>query len=363
MELPAKLAILADAAKYDASCASSGAPKRQPRRQGHRVDRGGMGICHSYTPDGRCVSLLKILLTNYCIYDCQYCVNRVSSDVPRARFSVAEVVRADARLLPAQLHRGAVPQLGHHPQRRLHDGAAGAASRADAARGPRLPRLHPPEDDPGGGAGADRRGRALRRPAERSTSSCRRRRSPRARWRRRRRARRSSGRWAAFARASTIARRKAGAQERRRAALRPGRPEHADDRRRGRGAATRDDPGSAATRCTAPMACGASTTRPSARSRTRRRALPLARAAAGARASALPGRLADAFLRLRAPTRCHGADAEPRSGDRSEAGVGADASRRLSRRRQPRRARAAAAGAGLGVRTVDRCCDAAGTGA
>jgi putative DNA modification/repair radical SAM protein len=86
-----KLAILADAAKYDASCASSGSKTTRP---GSRLgSTEGMGICHSFTPDGRCVSLLKILLTNYCIYDCQYCVNRITSDVPRARFTVEEVVR------------------------------------------------------------------------------------------------------------------------------------------------------------------------------------------------------------------------------------------------------------------------------
>ncbi|MCM2374815.1 putative DNA modification/repair radical SAM protein [Aporhodopirellula aestuarii] len=90
MEVREKLAILADAAKYDASCASSGSKKT--RADSLIGSTEGMGICHSYTPDGRCVSLLKILLTNYCIYDCQYCVNRVSSDTPRARFTVDEVV-------------------------------------------------------------------------------------------------------------------------------------------------------------------------------------------------------------------------------------------------------------------------------
>ncbi|EMI52253.1 radical SAM protein [Rhodopirellula sallentina] len=90
MNVQEKLAVLADAAKYDASCASSGSKKT---REGSQIgSTEGMGICHSYTPDGRCVSLLKILLTNYCIYDCQYCVNRVSSDTPRARFTVDEVV-------------------------------------------------------------------------------------------------------------------------------------------------------------------------------------------------------------------------------------------------------------------------------
>jgi putative DNA modification/repair radical SAM protein len=91
MLIAEKLSILADAAKYDASCASSGSKQqRWPKGLGSTE---GMGICHSYTPDGRCVSLLKILFTNYCVYDCQYCINRISSDVPRARFAVAEVVK------------------------------------------------------------------------------------------------------------------------------------------------------------------------------------------------------------------------------------------------------------------------------
>ncbi len=85
-----KLSILADAAKYDASCASSGS--KSTRKDSSIGSTEGTGICHSYTPDGRCISLLKILLTNYCIYDCQYCVNRVTSDTPRARFSADEVV-------------------------------------------------------------------------------------------------------------------------------------------------------------------------------------------------------------------------------------------------------------------------------
>lgn len=92
MQLIDKLSILADAAKYDASCASSAAPKRSSEGKSGLGSSTGMGICHSYTPDGRCVSLLKILLTNFCLYDCQYCVNRRSSDVPRARFSPEEVV-------------------------------------------------------------------------------------------------------------------------------------------------------------------------------------------------------------------------------------------------------------------------------
>ena len=92
MELTDKLEILADAAKYDASCASSGAATRSSKGRDGLGATNGVGICHSYTPDGRCVSLLKILLTNFCLYDCQYCVNRRSSNVPRARFSPAEVI-------------------------------------------------------------------------------------------------------------------------------------------------------------------------------------------------------------------------------------------------------------------------------
>ncbi|GJE58910.1 putative DNA modification/repair radical SAM protein [Methylobacterium trifolii] len=89
--LAKKLRILADAAKYDASCSSSGAPKRKAGK-GELGSTTGAGICHAYTPDGRCISLLKILLTNYCLFDCAYCINRRSSNVARARFSVQEVV-------------------------------------------------------------------------------------------------------------------------------------------------------------------------------------------------------------------------------------------------------------------------------
>jgi putative DNA modification/repair radical SAM protein len=92
LDLKRKLAILSDAAKYDASCASSGAEKRNSTGGKGIGSTEGMGICHAYAPDGRCISLLKILLTNFCIYDCAYCVNRVSSNVQRARFTVKEVV-------------------------------------------------------------------------------------------------------------------------------------------------------------------------------------------------------------------------------------------------------------------------------
>jgi putative DNA modification/repair radical SAM protein len=91
LTLQRKLAILADAAKYDASCASSGTEKRDSTKGGIGSTEGS-GICHSYAPDGRCISLLKLLLTNFCVYDCAYCVNRSSSNVERARFGVDEVV-------------------------------------------------------------------------------------------------------------------------------------------------------------------------------------------------------------------------------------------------------------------------------
>jgi len=90
--LQERLAILSDAAKYDASCASSGTVRRESSRGGGLGSTAGSGICHAYAPDGRCISLLKILLTNFCVYDCAYCVNRSSSNVERARFTPDEVV-------------------------------------------------------------------------------------------------------------------------------------------------------------------------------------------------------------------------------------------------------------------------------
>lgn len=93
MKLLQKLAILADAAKYDASCSSSGGGGRNSLGGKGMGSTEGMGICHAYAPDGRCISLLKILLTNFCIYECSYCINRNSSEVERARFTVDEIVQ------------------------------------------------------------------------------------------------------------------------------------------------------------------------------------------------------------------------------------------------------------------------------
>lgn len=91
LDLRRKLEILADAAKYDASCASSGTERRDSRDGGIGSTE-GMGICHAYAPDGRCISLLKVLLTNACIFDCAYCINRATSNVRRARFTPEELV-------------------------------------------------------------------------------------------------------------------------------------------------------------------------------------------------------------------------------------------------------------------------------
>lgn len=89
MELQKKLEILSAAAKYDVSCSSSGSNRKNTK--GGLGNAASFGICHSWSDDGRCISLLKILLTNYCVYDCAYCVNRVSNDIPRAAFTPQEV--------------------------------------------------------------------------------------------------------------------------------------------------------------------------------------------------------------------------------------------------------------------------------
>ncbi|MDR0825162.1 MAG: putative DNA modification/repair radical SAM protein [Prevotella sp.] len=86
-----KLKVLAESAKYDVSCSSSGTVRKN-KAGGLGNTVGGMGICHSFTEDGRCVSLLKIMLTNFCIYDCAYCINRRSNDIRRATFTVSELV-------------------------------------------------------------------------------------------------------------------------------------------------------------------------------------------------------------------------------------------------------------------------------
>ncbi|MCX8069816.1 MAG: putative DNA modification/repair radical SAM protein, partial [Thermodesulfovibrionales bacterium] len=89
MDTLKKLEILSAAAKYDVSCSSSGSKRQSSSGIGNTHYA---GICHSWTDDGRCISLLKILMTNYCIYDCAYCYNRKSNDIQRATFSIDEIV-------------------------------------------------------------------------------------------------------------------------------------------------------------------------------------------------------------------------------------------------------------------------------
>jgi putative DNA modification/repair radical SAM protein len=92
MELAEKIRILAGAAKYDASCASSGGTRRNSPQGLGNSSASSVGICHSWAADGRCISLLKILFSNYCVHDCVYCINRRSNDLPRAAFTVPELV-------------------------------------------------------------------------------------------------------------------------------------------------------------------------------------------------------------------------------------------------------------------------------
>lgn len=87
-----KLRILAESAKYDVSCSSSGTVRRGVKGDGIGNTVGGIGICHSFADDGRCIALLKVMLTNYCMYDCAYCINRRSNDIKQATMSVSEVV-------------------------------------------------------------------------------------------------------------------------------------------------------------------------------------------------------------------------------------------------------------------------------
>ena len=89
MELLDKLTILADAAKYDVACTSSGLSRGS--KKGQLGNSMGAGCCHSFTPDGRCITLLKVLQSNVCIYDCAYCVSRASNDVRRATFTPEEL--------------------------------------------------------------------------------------------------------------------------------------------------------------------------------------------------------------------------------------------------------------------------------
>ena len=159
-----KLSILADSAKYDVACTSSG------------VDRGGApgalgschapGICHTFTADGRCVSLLKVLMTNICAYDCRYCTNRRSEDRPRAAFTPEELAELTIQFYRRNYIEGLFlssavlvsPDYTMERMIRVLETAAGGIS---------VPGLYPRQDHPGGGPGAGAPDGPAGRPAER----------------------------------------------------------------------------------------------------------------------------------------------------------------------------------------------------
>ena len=115
MDIQEKLKILSDAAKYDVSCSSSGIARKG--KKGMIGNTLAAGICHSFAADGRCISLLKILFTNQCIYDCRYCVNRRSNDVVRTSFTPDEVCT-----LTIEFYRRIVFKFRHPPFSRLYHG-------------------------------------------------------------------------------------------------------------------------------------------------------------------------------------------------------------------------------------------------
>ena len=104
-----RLKILTEGAKYDVSCSSSGS--RRKNEPGGLGNAAFGGICHSFAADGRCISLLKILMSNDCVFDCRYCPNRRNADVKRAAYARRNL-RTHRRLLPPQLYRGLVPVVG-----------------------------------------------------------------------------------------------------------------------------------------------------------------------------------------------------------------------------------------------------------
>lgn len=130
-----KLKILAESAKYDVSCSSSGTVRRNVKGGvGNTV--GGIGICHSFAEDGRCISLLKVMLTNYCIYDCAYCINRRTNDIPRATLSVSELVDLTMEFYKGRLYRRIVPEFRCGKDPRLYDGTFGTCGERPAYGAP-----------------------------------------------------------------------------------------------------------------------------------------------------------------------------------------------------------------------------------
>ena len=142
MDVADKLEILADAAKYDVACTSSGIDRdAQKGKMGNTL---AAGICHSFSADGRCITLLKVLMTNVCVYDCAYCVNRASNEVPRIAFKPRELADLTIAFYRRNYTEGLFLQLRRHPQPRLHHRAHGPDAVHPAPR-IRLPRLHPRE--------------------------------------------------------------------------------------------------------------------------------------------------------------------------------------------------------------------------
>ncbi|MCD8477012.1 MAG: hypothetical protein LRY68_03040 [Sulfurospirillum sp.] len=107
-----KLTLLADSAKYDVSCSSSGSENNH--KTGELGCTHNSGICHSFTSDGRCISLLKVLLSNICIYDCAYCINRVSNDTPRTAFSPRELAELTIAFYKRNYIEGLFFKFRHH---------------------------------------------------------------------------------------------------------------------------------------------------------------------------------------------------------------------------------------------------------
>lgn len=126
-----KLKILAESAKYDVSCASSGTSRSH--KSGAIGSAAGWGICHSFAEDGRCISLLKIMLTNYCMYDCAYCINRRSNDLPRATLSVTELVNITIEFYRRNYIEGLFLSSGV-VEPGLHDGTVGESHQGFAPR-------------------------------------------------------------------------------------------------------------------------------------------------------------------------------------------------------------------------------------
>ena len=166
MELLDKLSVLADAAKYDAACTSSGAKRGFEHGKIGCTSSGVMGCCHSFSADGRCITLLKVLLSNDCMYDCKYCVNRRTNETRRATFTPEELAELTIQFYRRNYIEGLFLSSG---VLRSPDYTTELMIRALVHPAPRIPlqRLHPRQGHPRRLAGAGRAARAAGRPPER----------------------------------------------------------------------------------------------------------------------------------------------------------------------------------------------------